>query len=249
MSVDQAEFTAAMLDPERAVPAGLTDPAGRPAGRRFAVYRNNVAVSLTDALETAFPVIVKLVGRDFFQAMAGVYLRAYPPASPLMMHYGQDMPDFLQGFEPDTHLPYLPDVARLELEMRQSYHAADARPADPSVLQRMSPDALLAARFTFVPSMRLVRSAWPIHAIWVQNMQGGSAPEMRAESILITRPDFDPAPHLITDAQAAFIDALIDGQNLAFALEKAGEAFDLAATLGLLLSGQVIQEILIEVHP
>ena len=62
MSVTQTEFRSAILDPDVARPAGLVDGQGRAAGRRFDVYRNNVAVSLSEALETAFPVIAKLVG-------------------------------------------------------------------------------------------------------------------------------------------------------------------------------------------
>lgn len=112
---DQSAFHAALMDAARPVPEGLRDPAGRPAGKRFDVYRNNVAVSLTRALETGFPVLRKLVGAEFFSAMAGVYLRTHPPTSPLLQQYGQDMPGFLRGFPPAKSLPYLPDIARLEL--------------------------------------------------------------------------------------------------------------------------------------
>lgn len=246
MTVGQSDFTAALLDPDRGVPPGLSDPAGRPAGRRFSVYRNNVAVSLTDALETAFPVIRKLLGDEFFRAMAGVYLRAHPPSSPMLFRYGARMPDFLEGFDPVSHLAYLPDIARLELALRQSYHAADAAPADPAVLQQLAPDALVDVGFDFVPAMRLIRSDWPIHAIWMQNSRGGPAPVMQAQSVLVARPGFDPEPLAITAAQADFITALAAGQPLGAALDAAGEAFDLAATLALLIGKDCIAQITLE---
>ena len=110
--MSQAEFRAALLDPARLAPPGLTAPDGRPAGRRFDVYRNNVTVSLTEALRQAFPALRKLVGEDFFAAMAREHLRAHPPASPVLMFYGGAMPAFLETFPPVAHLPYLAAEAR-----------------------------------------------------------------------------------------------------------------------------------------
>ncbi len=174
MSVDQAMFRRAMLAPDQPVPEGLTDGVGRPAGRRFAVYRNNVAVSLTEALETGFPAIRGLIGEENFKKVAGLYLRAHTPASPLMMQYGADFPQFLSDFQPLSHIGYLADVAQLELALRQSYHAADAAPLDAARLDGLPPERLFAARFTLAPALRLIRSPWPLHAIWAYATQPGA---------------------------------------------------------------------------
>ena len=246
--ITQTDFQAALLDPKRAAPAGLVDPQGRPAPKRFDVYRNNVAVSLTDALETAFPVIHKLLGDEFFRAMAGVYLRAHPPHSPLMMFYGQDMPIFLQGFEPVAHLPYLADVARLELAMRQAYHSADSAAIAPEALGALSPDQLMEARFTFAPALRIVSSDWPIHAIWQFNMTSGPKPQMQAEDVLITRPEFDPEQTVLPTGAAGFIAALGNAQSLGAAFEETTAIhpkFDLGATLGLLLATSALASLTI----
>jgi hypothetical protein len=79
MTVRQTTFRQGLLDPTMPAPEGLINPDGAQATKRYDVYRNNVAVSLSDALESAFPVIRKLVGDQFFRAMAGVYLRKHPP--------------------------------------------------------------------------------------------------------------------------------------------------------------------------
>ena len=244
MSVGQTEFTSAIFDATRPVPEGLTDPEGRPAGRRFSVYRNNVAVSLTEALETAFPVIRKLVGEEFFKAMAGVYLRAHPPSSPLMMYYGQEMPEFLANFQPAQSLPYLPDVARLELAMRRSYHAADPRAFDPARLQDMPADVLMAARIELAETVELLSSPFPIHAIWAHNMTGAPAPVAAAEAVVVLRAGYDPVPHLISNEQFAFLSTIRAGNTLEHALEAVADDFDLGATLGLLLSTQSISNII-----
>ncbi|SMX32958.1 HvfC/BufC N-terminal domain-containing protein [Actibacterium lipolyticum] len=244
MNVNQATFTTAVLDPETAAPAGLTDPEGRPAGKRFSVYRNNVVVSLTSALETAFPVIHALVGEEFFKAMAGVFLRAHPPSSPLMMFYGTEMADFLADFEPVKHLGYLPDTARLELALRESYHAADAAPMDPETLVNLPPDRLMETRLRLSPAVRLVRSAYPITSIWrAHHDPAAEKPQMRAEDALIMRPEYDPTVHRLPPGGAAFIGALMNGNKLGGAVaaaEEAAEDFDLTQTLGLLIGGQAI---------
>ncbi len=233
----QSEFAAALLDPARATPPGLTDGSGAPTTRRYDVYRNNVTVSLADALESAFPVVRKLVGEAFFRAMAQVFVRAHPPRSPLMMFYGADMPGFLEGFAPVAKLPYLPDVARLELALRQSYHAADCVPLDPAALGQIAPERLGDVRFIFAPAVHLLRSDWPIHGIWRANMVDGSpAPAMQPETVLVTRPAYDPDIAPLDTQAATFVATLMSGEPLTAALEAARGGFDPGPVLGLLLT-------------
>ena len=244
MSGGQSEFTRAILDPGLPAPAGLTNPDGVAATKRFDVYRNNVAVSLIDALETAFPVIRKLVSEANFKMLAGVYLRRHPPTNPLMMFYGDAMPEFLVGFEPVQKLGYLPDVARLELALRRSYHAADTTAIAPETLQAMPADRLMAARLAFAPSMQLLRSSWPIHGLWRFNMEDGAPkPEPCGENVLLTRPQFDPQLTTLAPGGGTFVAALIDGARFGEALDGATAQvpeFDLTTTLGVLIAGAAI---------
>ncbi|MCV2868200.1 DNA-binding domain-containing protein [Defluviimonas sp. WL0002] len=241
--MNQSEFRAALLDPERPLPAGITDPEGRPAPKRFNVYRNNVTASLTEALRKAFPVVHALVGAEFFADMARVHLRAHPPKSPLLMFYGEDMPAFLEGFDPVRHLGYLPDVARLELAIRHSYHAADACPMRRELFASISPDRLMSARVRFTPPTRLLRSRWPIRSIWAANVLGENPPKAAAaEDVLIVRPEFDPEPVLLPNGAGDFIAALMEGAQLSEALDRAPE-MDLTAALTILVGRRVIAEI------
>ncbi|MCX7287886.1 MAG: DNA-binding domain-containing protein [Rhodobacterales bacterium] len=236
----QADFVRALLDPEAAVPAGLVDPKGRPAPKRFSVYRNNVAASLTRALEASFPTVRKLVGEAFFAAMAGVFLRAHPPQSRILMLYGDEFPGFLEGFPPAAGLGYLPDVARLDQVMRESYHAADSQPLPEAEFQHLLRSDIAALRLELAPSLRLVRSRWPVVSIWTANAEGGPAPGPDAEDALILRPDFDPRPHLLPRGGGAFVQGLLDGLPLGESLDLAASASDLPEILSLLISGRAI---------
>ncbi|MEL6645770.1 MAG: DNA-binding domain-containing protein [Pseudomonadota bacterium] len=244
MTVAQDDFAASVLMPDRPVPAGLSNPDGTPATKRFDVYRNNVIISLSEALEVAFPVIRKLLGGETFDKLAGTFVRAHPPASPVLMLYGAALPGFLEAFAPLKQIGYLPDVARLEQALREAYHAADATPVAPEEIAALPPEDLTAARFHLAPAVRLVRSPWPIHAIWRFNMEDGAPkPVMQAEDVLILRAAFDPEPLLLGAGAAAFIEAVQAGETIGTAFERATEAapdFDFAHLLGQLLAGQAI---------
>ena len=250
MKVSQAAFKSAMMDPYAERPQGVRDNEGRPAGRRFDVYRNNVAVSLTDALEVGFPVITKLIGQENFRNISGVYLRQSPPTSPMMMHYGQDFPAFLRSFPPLQKLAYLGDVADIEVALRRSYHAADAQPIAPDALGAVPPEKLGDVVMEIAPAVQLLSSPWPIYDLWAFNTyEGRPKPQAVAQDVVIFRPEFDPAPAPLAPGALAFVRALVDGATLGVAAEKATEAaaeFDLSAVLGLLLSNGAITKIKIE---
>lgn len=236
----ETTFTQALLDPDLAPPEDLVDANGRPAGRRFSVYRNNVAGSLTEALAQGFPVLQKLVGEEYFTALAGVFLRQFPPTSRLMMFYGDEMPDFLAGFPPLANLPYLPDVARLEIALREAYHAADTPAIAAETLATMLPERFMAARLHLAPAVRVVASDYPVWSIWQANTNGGAPPKMRPEATLVLRPDYDAAPHLLPPNGALFIAALQAKKSVEHALELATDGFDINAMLGLLINGGAI---------
>ncbi|MEL7099618.1 MAG: DNA-binding domain-containing protein [Pseudomonadota bacterium] len=236
----QGSFRAALLDADAPVPTGLVTPQGDVATRRFGVYRNNVVQSLIEAMRASFPIIEKLIGPDNFTNLAHGYVRANPPASPLMMQYGVGFPDYLFGFGPLAHLGYLPDVARLELALRASYHAADATTLEPTRLGMVAEADLPRLVLRFAPPVRLVRSPWPLYDLWRFNTEDGAPkPQARAQDVLITRPEFDPVPHPLTQDAGAWINDLMDGAPLG---EAGPEAFDPSQTIALLITQSALTD-------
>lgn len=220
MRVSQADFISAVLDPELPTPEGLIGNSNRPT-RRFSVYRNNVVVGLTDAMESSFPVVRKLVGDEFFRALCGVYVRRFPPASPILSQFGSKLPEFLETFPPVAGLPYLPDVARLENLLRESYHETDAVPVSADAVARISADELPLVRMRFAPSMRLLRSRHPVCGIWRANAAGGPKPTYAAEDVLVVRREFDPEPVVLPPGGHEIISHLAAGASLLEACDRA----------------------------
>jgi Putative DNA-binding domain len=237
----QAEFAQAVRDPHRPLPDTLAASDGVPPARRFAVYRNNVVVGLVDALRTRFPATERIVGADFFVFMARAFIDVHPPDSPVLMFFGDRLPGFIERFEPASELAYLADVARIECARTHAYHARDAMPSDLSVLLSRPAEMLSAARLQLHPSLAVVRSAFPAHAIWSMNAGEGTQPHEvdldQAEDTLITRPELDVIVARGVPGAADFIQALGSSTFGDAANQAAGrnDAFDLTGVLAQLI--------------
>lgn len=237
----QPAFAAALLEPDRPLPPGLARHAGGGAAA-FAVYRNNVAVGLIDAMRASFPVVERIVGEEFFAAMARVFVARHPPRSPVLIRYGDAFPAFLAGFPPAADLPYLPDVARLERAHTHAYHAADIAPLGLQALQAVEPERLAGLRLRLHPAFAVIRSDYPIVSIRAMNLDLiplAPIDRLGPEDALVGRPALDVEVRALPPGAAAFLLALAAGETLGWAAEAAlGEApgFDLPPVLATLFA-------------
>jgi Putative DNA-binding domain len=241
-------FAAALDDPLAPTPAMTHGRMGAPDARRFAVYRNNVAVGLIGALEARYPVSRRIAGDDLFRGVARAFMRAHKPRSPIMIAYGEDFPEFAAAYlaaaEAGPDLAGLPDVARLENAWVEAYHAEDASVATVSELAALSPDCLPGTRIAFHPAARLTRFATPAASVWAsaQGSGGPAAPaEGTGEDALITRPDCDVRVRVLPSLGYDFALRLREGATLIEAAAALNDpAFDFGAHLvGLIDSGAV----------
>src|SRR6476659_4401482 len=88
-------FASALMDPAQATPTIVCGPGSKAAIKRYNVHRNNVTVSLINALAAIYPAVQRITGVEFFRAMARFHVRATPPESPLLFEYGRQFPDFI----------------------------------------------------------------------------------------------------------------------------------------------------------
>ncbi|HEY8126614.1 MAG TPA: DNA-binding domain-containing protein [Methylocystis sp.] len=242
---DQSAFVRALLDPELPPPNGVEASHGFPPKRRFGVYRNNVCVGLVDALAERFPVCRRLVGDDFFRAMAQCYVRERLPRRPMLFEYGDAFATFVSQFEPARELPYLPDVARLDYAVGQAYHAADAAPLPLDLLRALPHDQLDRATAALHPSTQVVASKYPIVSIWRRHMSDDEMTPMvldHGEEALIVRPELAISVSTLPSGGSAFVEALRDGKTFGEAMNAATCAavmdFDLTACLRALFLAQ-----------
>ena len=195
----------------------LVEADGLDGVARLAIYRHHVFATLTSVLESSFPVVSKLVDGRFFAYAADAFIGRHLPAGPCLDEYGGAFPDFLAAFEPCRHLPWLPDVARLEWTVHRASHAPAAAPLDRARLAGVAPSDMAGLRFVATPGLAHLSSPWPVDGIWRAHQEGGETlPDLAAGCGWL---EISPAPEgvivrSLDRGTFVFRKALAEGQTL-----------------------------------
>ncbi len=235
----QERFSEGIFDPQAASVTALIRANGLTGARRLQVYRNNVFTGFTEALRAVYPVIERLTGEAFFEAIAHQYIRNTPNRVGNLHEFGDDFGGLLAAHPACAGFPYLADVARLEWAYHDAYHAADHAPLDLATLGRVDPEHYDTLVFALHPAVRLVSSRYPILRIWevnqpdyphepVVDLDAGGA------RVLVYRRDWDIEFRALEAAEYEFLSALEKGQSLGDASRAAWQSnadFDLDACL------------------
>jgi hypothetical protein len=192
----------------------------------YAVYRNTGTRAALDALAANHPTVHRLVGDDWFEHAALVFVRRAPPHDGVLAGYGAGFADFLDGFEPARALPYLAEVARLDRAWTEAHLAADAPALGFEALAGLDLDALGRARLVPHPAARWLRSAAaPAFSIWARHREGRDLEAdlpWHPEAALVARPRDVVRWCALGDEAWRCLEACAAGAPLGDALEAGG---------------------------
>ncbi|WP_109121363.1 DNA-binding domain-containing protein [Azospirillum sp. TSO22-1] len=225
----QAAMRRQLLADAPEAPAGILGD-GIPASMRFAVHANNVVGSLVEALEAAFPVTARLLGRTAFRRAAASYVRRHPPLVPQLLAFGDGFPDHLDA------MPEAADLARLEWAWNGAFFAADAPMLDPEDLRVVPQHRYPELRFALHPSAHLLTMACPVLDLWdaLRRDEPPPRPTSDGGQVLIVRPLTEVHAVAIGRGEFTLLLALSAGVNLGHAAAAAtgtDPGLDLQATL------------------
>jgi hypothetical protein len=214
------------------------DPAAR-----VEIYRRNSRTNLCNALRNDYPVVERLVGSEFFAQAACDFVAANPSLSGDVGDYGKGFPGFIATYPPAASLPYLQDVARLELAWAEVFLAPDpcakSSIAEFSGLAAIPEEDLGAIRFEFNPALRMLASDYPVLTIWQVNQPGYTGDQAvsldaNGEWVLLRRRGNAVELHPLAPGEYAWLLALNSGACLEEAVEAAFVAqadFDFSSSL------------------
>ena len=225
--------------------SGLIVEDGFSHTERLSIHRSNTTILLTEALAATFKVVHKLVGEDFFEAVARLYVRAHPPQNPCLFEYGHDFPAYLANLPQLAELPYVADVARLEWAWNEAFHAAEAPVLSASDLAAVDVEDYGQLTFIPHPTLRFVASPYPIKEIWAVNQCGADDDatvdlDEGAQALAVVRPRAQVEFLELSKPGLALSEYLNAGALLGNAVERVQAAspdFDPAPTLAILIGG------------
>ena len=196
----------------------LNPQGGSPGDQRMAVYAEGYVSRLSEALAEVYETVRHLLGHDAFVELTELYLEQYPSRNYNLNNIGREFPVFVGGTRFTKELPFLPDLAVLELAVASSFHAFDTAPFDPAVLAELSEEDWEKMRVVFQPSVRVLGSEWPILDIW--NARKTPLPEMnvdlvnRPQNVLVYRREQEVYCEGIGKDQKELVDRLLRGESL-----------------------------------
>lgn len=244
----QSEVLTAICDVHRPVPQYI-EPShdGTRRKLRFDIYRNNYYVAAINVLRERFPVAERIVGQDFFKALAREFIVQSPPMGQSNLSFGGELPEFFKNFPPVDDLPYLSDVSRIEWARFRAAIAPDSPSVTSKDFNAISPASAGLLRFEFHPSCRLVTSGHPIYDIWRTNHEDDEVCSLRdsrgGQAVFICRNDNGVEVKKFQPGTVALIENLMNAMPLGAAYEAAGDELtqeNFSATLAYLLSSGAI---------
>jgi hypothetical protein len=204
--------------------AALMAPSAINPDEILSVYRSTYLGGLVRALRLNYPVVRQLVGEEFFEGAARLFITENPARSACLDDYGADFPAFLSGFEPAASLAYLGDVARLEWAVRMSLNAEDAEGLSLEALADVQGDV----RFTAHPALTMMSADYPVDLIWRAVLDRDDAalrtidPDSGAIHLLIEQSEGGVHLHRLQELEWKVIKALQEGQSLLEVMEISG---------------------------
>ena len=220
----QHRLQAAVLSNE--YPSGLL--AGDHGEARFAIYAAAYRARLIGALRDNYPVLHMVIGDEAFDALALDYLAAHPSEHPSIRWFGDQLHAFVSTAPDRLPHPALSDLIRMEWALRGAFDAADEPPALLSELATVAAEDWPTLRFHAHASVSLLTMDWAVEPLWhqVQNQPEAEPepPEASAHALLTWREGLETRFRTLDEPSAAFVGALIMGENFSAACE-AGAAF------------------------
>jgi hypothetical protein len=144
----------------------LSGASRRDADARVRAYVGGYPERIREALAEAYPAIQTVVGDHEFAQLAARYAPVAPVGQYSLNAAAADLGLFLSTDRLTESLPFLPDLAAVEWQALEAFHATDKPSADLQATSSWDLETWASAVIEFQPSLAVTVSEWPVHDLW-----------------------------------------------------------------------------------
>lgn len=214
----------------------VVDPSTRRTSiERLEVYANAYYARLLECLRDEFPALLHAVGEEVFDGLAFGYLQSYPSRSYTLSELSRRFVQYLEETRPNDEddvdrsaswPDFMIDLARLERCYSEVFDGPGAerlKLLGADELREVSPEAWVRARLVVVPCLRLLSLRYPVHeyATAVREKQEPDLPDPEPTWLVVSRINYVVRRWTLTRVQFELLAALVAGETVGAAIEKA----------------------------
>lgn len=217
-------------DPSKAKEIPLNPQAGVPGTERVSVYAHGYYGRIQEALAEIYAAVKHVLGEKIFNELVHAYAEQYPSGEYNLTYAGRNFPEFLKDPRVAEEMPFLSDLAQLEWQVSQAFHAYEGKPLETAALSRITPEDWEKARLTFQPSVSILRSEWPVLDIWKVRNEPVETIKIdminRPQNVLAFRRGLEVHCAPLDLPQYRMLEGLLAGKPLGLMCEALSDDFD-----------------------
>lgn len=212
---------------------------------RLGIYHNAYFARLLECLRNIYPMLVKTLGDEAFDALAIGYLQTHPSQSYTLDCLGDHLGDYLAMTRPDldddgqpteTWPDFLIDLARLEWNIGEVFDGPGVEgqiTLDADQLLAIDADHWPAVRLLPAPCLRTLAFQFPVNDYFTALRQAGAGDELpplpdREDTWLaLSRHDFVVRRHALDRAQFVLLTSLMGGERIGEAIASVAAAAEI----------------------
>lgn len=205
---------------------------------RLAIYQNAYFARLLECMRSIYPMLLRAIGEEAFDALAVGYLHACPSRSYTLDQLGEEFPRFLDQTRPDRDESgktteewpdFLKELAELEWAIGKVFDGPGTEgQATLAAEQLAAVDPADWPRLRLTPSacLRTMAFRFPVNEYFTtlrslaHDADPQEFPGSEASWLALSRRDFVVRRHALDCRQYELLTALIDGQTVGEAIER-----------------------------
>ncbi len=183
----------------------------------LSIHRNNINIGLIEELEKIYPNIWRALGKENAVNLARRYISDLKnfPCSYIDNAYGDEMPDFISNVAEFKQIPYLSDLAKLDLARSKAYHLDNNVALTIEQINNIAEEKLLESKVNFIDSLILLQSHFSLLEIEEMLAQNKTDVKLKANlyNYIIFRDEEKILTHQLNENMFNFIYYLYNEHN------------------------------------